>query len=1133
MPVSNSQLGNLYVGIKADATQALKEIDKVNKAAIAAAKAVNKLGAGGGKGSPKAPSAPKVPPVPKGAGNSAVKEASRVSQAIQKIFGQGLLGGLKSSFGSLSSTFSALGALRYNNWPYAISQGLRVLVGASGNALKSFGAIGGGLLDLAKQSAILGPIIARIGSAFAALGAAAGPLTAVIGVAVVGAIAYAGQAAVRAAVQFAGLAAQAAVVGLSLKKVFSAGFETGNQLEQSTITLKAVLGERAKVEQEFLTQRGKASVYDYLGLQDIDRTLLAFNVVDDKIRRGLIDTLITLGTVGGRSTDQLQFAARALGQISSNGTPLRQDILQLVQSLGVSETVLTYLPEYAGKSTKELRKMLEQGLIPSAKFFQAMGVYAGQFQGVAEEAANTVQGKLQKLQDTKVDIGKAFIAGGVQAKVAGLLDKVLQLLNSIDFTPIGRGFAAVFDAISLGLGKVVAPGSGGDIFKQFFQVTLPNALYGVARIAYIISTLVGGLFTNFISGIAGSGKKVDQFSQASKALVSTFVAIAKLGARALLAVRYIVAIGKKILNVFIAVAKTIGAVIKAIIRLFKRDLSGAKGELSGVDDLWNGIIANLDPRDELDRAGRAYRDFVGRVEDAADRANGIEFQPFVDPNQNAGNGVGAMDTGFGEDAAAADEAAKKVADLRNSLYELVKRVYGLRSELEQGLLGDKGFTATAEQIASMGEKVTQILRDLGKASVANTIDGQVRLLMRLADVREVIAKKLEEATKRLSDAIKARDDFAKQIKDQAYDFVNALKLEEESVTTIKTFKVGGITGYMEIQSKRSENFVQAMRRRLEAFRKFNQQTRLLLRRGLDKGLLEQIVAAGPEQAGEVVNQLVAGGDQAIRTVNDIQRELGQTATTAGTQAGRDFYQVGVDQAQAQVNGLQSQINAVTDAAQRIGAAIYNAVVPFAERLREAWANATPSSVPTPSQQQAPPAPRQQQAPPAPRGPSAPSAPQAPRPVTQGRRRPPVGANDRENSWNPNGPSAQAQQARAIQEFLNEINRRIFQGIYTIESRNTALLRRGVPERQRLSERQMGYEFLARAFNGTTLPDSTGYNFTLYIGGQRIAEYVDVELRDRYNRERRARRQSPRNERPIRGVVGGYFEQTPSGLRPRR
>lgn len=992
----------------------------------------------------------------KAAEKQAAKAAARLKSGVS-----GLTTGLFSNIGkgaakSVADFSAAAAALRYGNVFGGIASGARAVTGLFTNAAKT---------------------ATEFGDAVGGVSAAAGPLGIILGGVLATGLLVVGVNAAKAVVSFAGFTAQAALLGVTLKSLFTTGFSGATELEKSSLTLEAVLGKRAKAEEAYLIQRDRASLYDFTGLQELDRTLLAFNVTNDQTRRGLVDTLVTLGTVGGRSIDQLQFASRALGQISANGTPLRQDILQLVQSLGVSEKVLQSLPEYAGKSTAELRKMLEQGLIPSTTFFQALGVYAEQFGPIAAKAAGTFEGQVNNIKDTlKTGLSKAFIDNGVLAAAADLASKVLGILSTIDFSPIAQGFRQVIQAIGRGLGGVVGPGSGADTIKTFFERTLPQALFNVSVVAQVVTAFIAQVFSGWISGIGGATSKNKSFAMSAVAVLNSFVAIAITGAGIVKFFRLSLVLGKAVLGIFINIGKTVANILAAVGYAVSGDFDGAGRALNQIGKDWSNYNKEVGQgqRDAINQ----YDSFVTDINKIADDAAAALSPDRFTPQDPTGNGLPDQQSTLAAEDAKAKELQEKIADLRNQLYELTRRIYGMRSELEQGLLGTVGFDATKDSIAQMGDQIAGIIRQLGNSRLAGAIDRQVMQLMGLADMRDAVAKRLEEVNKRLEEAIQARDQFAETIRKQAVDFVNALSLEEKTVDLVRTFSTRGVTGYLVSQVKSTEKYVDQMRKRLAKFKDFQQKTQKLLARGLDKGLLEQLVAAGPDQAGAVVDQLASSGDDVIREVNSIQKELGQVAKDAGTSQAANFYQAGVDQARAQAAGLLSQIAYISSVAEMLGQAIYNAVVPYAQKTGAAIAGAVSS------------APRA-----AAGGGRAPAAPPAP------------------------APNPMAVLLLTAQKQINDI-------LLFINARSMEMAKTGVFTNDYIQNvRKLMISDLVNRYTGLTkVPDSTGYNIGIYIGGQKIAEYVDVALRDEINRKAAADRRG--------GVApggGGGWGRGPGGV----
>ena len=736
----------------------------------------------------------------------------------------------------------------------------------------------------------------------------------------------------------------AAVVG-SLKQIGTAGIQAGNELQSLEVSLRANLGTAgAERELGFLTERAESSVFDIAGLTAVDRTLVAYNVLNDDIRQGLLDTLITLGTVGGKSVDQLQLGAVALGQAFQSDRLLGTELLQLVNSVGVGLEVFQELPEYANKTNAELLKLREQGLLRSVDLFRALELRAASFGGVAAQAAQTVNGQLSKLrEDLPASIGFQFLEAGVQDQLTNLLSTIYTFLSSIDFGPVAEGFATFFSQLSSAASGFVNSGAGAGI-KLFVEGILSGVLtfasravaafqaFGVAlrplleplQRAYEGFTLLrnagadtGDGFNFLIDAIGFLAKNLVLGLQAVDALVDAFKALVKSGLQVGDVLSLVFGAFRKALtgdfvgakNDLLAAGKLALQPFTDVVTEFSADTRSAFAEIDAV--IADAKSLRREAQSEFESP------ILGRIEIPAPTGLSDEEQERLEKE------VEARKKFF-------EDLAKKLEDARKELEELTVRWFGFRSELERGFLGDKGFEATADQIAATGRKVIEILRGVGQIAVADDVERATLRLIDLARLRDDFAEKLKEAEKKLEDAISSRDGFAKRIREQSIAFVNAFKLEEEEIENVTRIAGGGIVGYLVSKTKETKSFVASLRERVATLREFRANINLLAARGLDAGLLEQLVSAGPEQAGDVVKQLSQSGDSVLREVNTLQKEVGDLATKYGDENARRFYQAGVDTAQAQADGLKFGLKAIEFAAGQIVDTVYKQIARLAD-----------------------------------------------------------------------------------------------------------------------------------------------------------------------------------------------------------
>lgn len=834
---------------------------------------------------------------------------SKVFKALRGNANREIGGGLREATREVSGAFASLGAARSGNVFYAVS----------------------GVLNVATNSAIaLTRAVTSTATGIAQVGAAAGPVGAVVGGVMAAGFAAASVAAAGLTYKLASLAAQATLIVGTLALVGKEGVSIGTQFEETAVAFRASLGSFGEQEIAYLKKISvESGKYDFLGLQSLDRTLLAYRVLDDEVRRGLLNSLITLGTVQGKSVDQLEFAANALGQVYQFGSAQGQELRQLVNSLGVSVVVLKNLPEYASKTTGELERMSSDGIIPATKFFQALQLEAAKYGDVVEQANQTVTGKLSRLKESfSINLGEAFFTQGVQGEIAGLIDRFIALFESIDFEPVAAGFRQLFEAINLGLGGIVGDGGNGSAVKTFFEQTLPKALENLSRAAYLATGLVSAMFGEFVNGanqttgpLSSVIEGIGYFAYGVTTLVST------------LEIAW--AVTKGFTGEVVNLAQVLYDTARAYAAFTTFDYAGA---VAAAGD----VIANLGETgtsarkaiDDAERAGGKFQTRIAKIAVLIENAKRLKFKPFDGLDLPDRARPTSATPGGGAEDDAAKKAAERISKLRDQLFDLTERWNGFRSELDKGLFGDGAFTATADQIANLGKRIDDILTGIGQTGVAAAVRSQIRSLAALADERVALAEKIKDGEQALAEAVRTRDEFASRVRQQAFDFVNALRLEETEVDAFQRISGGGVAGYIVTRTKQFKSFLDQQRNRLSELRQFATRIGELSRRGLDSNLLQTLVAAGPEQSGEVVKQLAAGGDDAIAEVNSIQKELGQVAEKLGGETARKFYGAGVDQAQAWVDGLKSRQNQITMQAAGIAASVYAAVAPFAKQMED-------------------------------------------------------------------------------------------------------------------------------------------------------------------------------------------------------
>lgn len=179
-------------------------------------------------------------------------------------------------------------------------------------------------------------------------------------------------------------------------------------------------------------------------------------------------------------------------------------------------------------------------------------------------------------------------------------------------------------------------------------------------------------------------------------------------------------------------------------------------------------------------------------------------------------------------------------------------------------------------------------KELMKGQLKNRAD-----ISKLAKQYNDLAIQIDAAGKALEDAIKTRDDAAKDVSDRFSDLPSMLLEEDED------------------PSKVLERFKTALANQGNAVEKYAQTLEALRALGLNDSLYQQLIDEGVG-AQEFANQLLAGGGAAVAELNGLDSRLNAVSDSFGKTTATNLYQAGVDAAQGLLNGLKSQQDAIVD-----------------------------------------------------------------------------------------------------------------------------------------------------------------------------------------------------------------------------
>ncbi|MFM9681096.1 hypothetical protein [Streptomyces brasiliscabiei] len=248
--------------------------------------------------------------------------------------------------------------------------------------------------------------------------------------------------------------------------------------------------------------------------------------------------------------------------------------------------------------------------------------------------------------------------------------------------------------------------------------------------------------------------------------------------------------------------------------------------------------------------------------------------------------AGGMTASFGlVEVGARRMAAAVVAGIRAELEisSPSKKTAALAKDIGAGLI--KGLTGSRDKIKATAK---DLAADIWKAfdgkkdnRLVGMVNRQTKKLLDLASQRDKLAEK-----------IKAAKEYASGVTSTARQQAGLanLGMGEGEVTA------GGIKG--------------GLRSKLQQIRKFTTYIKDLAKRGLNKGLLRQILDMGPEQGFAYASALAGADKSTFNEINSLQKKIDTDTRSLGRIGADRLYDSGRNAGKGFLKGLESQQDAV-------------------------------------------------------------------------------------------------------------------------------------------------------------------------------------------------------------------------------
>lgn len=236
--------------------------------------------------------------------------------------------------------------------------------------------------------------------------------------------------------------------------------------------------------------------------------------------------------------------------------------------------------------------------------------------------------------------------------------------------------------------------------------------------------------------------------------------------------------------------------------------------------------------------------------------------------------------------------------LKSEMEKQQKDAEDAKTKLEEVL---KSKNASDKEVAAARKRLHDTQEMYGAAKAAREafmkdMKDEKAQLIELSKSYDTVTQKIEDAKKALDDAIKTRDDAAKSIASQ----YNSLPDITDETT------VSDYTAALQDEALKTQTFLASLNK--------------LVTMGLDDATYQKFLDEGIG-IQPFVDELIAGGPEAVKAVNDATDLLGQAANKLGKTASIELYQAGVDSAQGLLKGLQSQKEKIRHEMEEIAALI--------------------------------------------------------------------------------------------------------------------------------------------------------------------------------------------------------------------
>lgn len=215
--------------------------------------------------------------------------------------------------------------------------------------------------------------------------------------------------------------------------------QLGAQAESTAVAFKILVGDEKKAGAMLkeISEFASRSPFGKMELARGAQQMLNFGVSTEKV----LPLMEQLGNISGGNKERFASLSLVMGQVSSAGYLMGQDLYQFVNA---GFNPLQELSEMTGKSISDLRDMMSKGQITAENVAQAIAHATGEggkFHGMMEAKSQTLEGKLARLKGKAIESAEK-LAQSINTPLNEAVEQIIVIIPTIT-----NGLQMVFSAI--------------------------------------------------------------------------------------------------------------------------------------------------------------------------------------------------------------------------------------------------------------------------------------------------------------------------------------------------------------------------------------------------------------------------------------------------------------------------------------------------------------------------------------------------------------------------------------------------------------------------------------------------------------------------------------------------------------